>query len=197
MFFSFVEKKVLLPKGSSLLCALCAGLLLLVADSGGAQITLSYGSLNTNSNGSPPEGQDDDQASTRSYIALGYDMPLSNSLTLTPSFGVLNEQLSPVTTITDPTGYTLGLWGQYDLLAYNAGNAYAQGGLTYLDYEKIPLSSEDEFQFALGVGADMELGERVSAFTNVNYTFSGESSTDLLDFASPETDLEIGIEIKF
>ena len=101
--------------------------------------------------------------------------------------------------MSDPDGFTLGLWGQYDLLSHASGSTYARGGLTYLDYEirdsdGVPVPSE--LQFALGVGTNVDLTERVQAFTNLSYIRRGDAD-DPLEFRQNDTGIEVGIEISF
>ena len=161
-----------------------------------AQITLSYGSFD-NSLFSGPETSVN---SNVSYIELGYQFPLSNGVKLVPRVGLVKQQDSGIIRLTEPSGLTLGFWSQYDFLTDKVTNAYAQGGLTYLDYEQVAdgdLENSSEFQFALGVGADVNLGERIRAFTNLNYVFSGETPSSLLKLDTRGAGLEIGIELSF
>ncbi len=163
-----------------------------------AQITLSYGTLD-------PELDDETLQDTsvdwaREYLALAYAIPVTSNLSLSPSLSLVGEQSDSLTTVlTDPDGVSLGLWGRYDLLSYGAGSTYADGRLTYLDYDLEDQSTPaigNEFQFSLGVGADMALTDRVSAFTNLSYTYV-DGSQDGEAYEGSGAGLEIGIELSF
>ena len=161
------------------------------------QVTLSYGTLDTGLEGTGPTSMPSD----RGYLALGYEVPLPAGFTLTPSFGLVsvNTASASTTTLQSPDGYAVGVWGQYDLLSYGSGNTYAQGGLTYLDYQFDDAGGPvagNELQFALGVGADVSLNDRVSAFTNLNYVYVDGSQASA-NYDGSGAGLEIGIEISF
>lgn len=186
-----------LGKAASL-CLACFAVGLLPGAQATAQISLTYGTLD-------PDLDDDGLGGsaidwTREYITLDYGVPLSDNLTLGSSLGLVGEEQTPITTIlTNPDGLSLGLWGRYDLLSYSAGNTYADGGLTYLDYDLENSNTPNEgneLKFSLGLGADLALSDRVSAFTNFNYTYV-DGRQDGTAYEGGGQGLEIGIEIEF
>ena len=164
----------------------------------GAQVVLSYGVGTATANNVTAEGSEETQ---RRFLQLGYDLLVGPELTLRPRLGLFGNDFRSLTTLTDPQGYSFGLSGHYGLQSFAAGNTYALGELTYFEFgdevdDAGNVSQDPELQFALGVGADLSLGEGVSAFTNLNYVFAGQG-VNSLELQDTGAGLTIGIEISF
>lgn len=168
---------------------LCAALLLFGA-SARAQLVVTYSTPVSQSD--LPIGTDDE-----AVLALGYNVQLPFGFSLRPELGLVGDYFSDSTTITSPSGYSLGIWGQYSLLEFGDASAYALGGLTFLELSGDEAAQQrSELQYAIGFGADYAFSDRISAFTNVTYALAtGDQAA--IEYESTSTGIELGVEISF
>ena len=134
---------------------------------------------------------------TESVLALGYEVQLPFGFSLRPELGLVGDYFSDSKTIVSPDGYSLGVWGQYNLLEFGEASAYALGGLTFVELSGDEAAKQrSELQYAIGFGADYAFNDQISAFTNISYAWAtGDQAA--IDYESTSTGLELGIEISF